>query len=519
MDSRGNLAANNFLLPQVAPAQSQQPQAYDDGLSALQDIQHVKGQTGDYYNKVMGLKSFMHNAQNNLGIDVRVPDMSRPESVRLHQIYNTALADILAQGNLLHTSRATQMARENRGDIYAPGIDPNAQPADTLAYGQDVFARAAQPTVTEANNLTQQPSYDDQSYAQKLQEYEDKKAYYDDLIAKDPAKAEQYKYQKSILTPPARAIKQFAPQRDSSTYQDRRTGRLVETGGNWLKKITNLSAGAHDSFKPDSNNLNENGHPYLVSKEMAGDKFGESAIAYWKTDPDTKETTLVLKDGQQIPANTDPATIARTTLGSNSSTYGIDGSYIDAYIDKNNLRDEFGQVQKDKLLGKDYQKLQEKKVKESQKAALTSGPAVEDLKKKITSMTSSLLLPNDVVKAGKFEIEKSYGKDAYIIKNIKTVFPPASFKKLEDANRFYSSFSKWPDNDPEKLAKWLISKGAHIEDYKSKLGTNVAPTTPSSTPKSVSINTIKSKVGTAGFEGYTEQELINYYKGQGYTIN
>ena len=30
---------------------------------------------------------------------------------------------------------------------------------------------------------------------------------------------------------------------------------------------------------------------------------------------------------------------------------------------------------------------------------------------------------------------------------------------------------------------------------------------------------IKSKVGTKGFEGYTEKELVDYYKSQGYTVN
>jgi hypothetical protein len=36
--------------------------------------------------------------------------------------------------------------------------------------------------------------------------------------------------------------------------------------------------------------------------------------------------------------------------------------------------------------------------------------------------------------------------------------------------------------------------------------------------KTVSLSTIKSKIGTAGFEGYTEKELVDYYKSQGYTI-
>jgi hypothetical protein len=37
--------------------------------------------------------------------------------------------------------------------------------------------------------------------------------------------------------------------------------------------------------------------------------------------------------------------------------------------------------------------------------------------------------------------------------------------------------------------------------------------------KSVKMDMIKSKVGTKGFEGYTEKELVDYYKSQGYTVN
>lgn len=47
---------------------------------------------------------------------------------------------------------------------------------------------------------------------------------------------------------------------------------------------------------------------------------------------------------------------------------------------------------------------------------------------------------------------------------------------------------------------------------------SAAPATTVPTTKVVSASTIKSKVGTKGFEGYTEQELIDYYKSQGYEI-
>jgi hypothetical protein len=51
-------------------------------------------------------------------------------------------------------------------------------------------------------------------------------------------------------------------------------------------------------------------------------------------------------------------------------------------------------------------------------------------------------------------------------------------------------------------------------------GTQTAPKKeePKKEGKTVSLQTIKSKVGTKGFEGYTEKELVDYYTSQGYKI-
>jgi len=499
MDSRGNLAANNFLLPQVAPAQSQQPQAYDDGLSALQDIQHVKGQTGDYYNKVMGLKSFMHNAQNNLGIDVRVPDMSRPESVRLHQIYNTALADILAQGNLLHTSRATQMARENRGDIYAPGIDPNAQPADTLAYGQDVFARAAQPTVTEANNLTQQPSYDDQSYAQKLQEYEDKKAYYDDLIAKDPAKAEQYEYQKSILTPPAELIKTFAPPRtpQETTYDKKFKGDKANYDI-LLKRLVNLKHG-FGSFEPSTKRA-PSGELFEVNRDLYGQAYGDTGkvISHIERDPgiytikkskDGKEslnvntpgsTKIVFTDGEKRDINQVNITQFAQALG---SKMGYDPSALTEYIQEKGLEGEFGKLKEESYLPNSEETLNERK--NQLKIRGNKNALVKPIEDKIKE-AFSVAKDDAGIFSGKTSIDIGLGKPAniesfksihfskdptytYSITNIKDLIPPSVFTnksgKIDTiaANAFYKKTEKV--SDISALVKELV-KILPVDDFK-----------------------------------------------------
>jgi len=65
-------------------------------------------------------------------------------------------------------------------------------------------------------------------------------------------------------------------------------------------------------------------------------------------------------------------------------------------------------------------------------------------------------------------------------------------------------------NDP-KITKYVALKPVKkVETAK--------PATAKSA-KSVKMDMIKSKVGTKGFEGYTEKELVDYYKSQGYTVN
>lgn len=65
----------------------------------------------------------------------------------------------------------------------------------------------------------------------------------------------------------------------------------------------------------------------------------------------------------------------------------------------------------------------------------------------------------------------------------------------------------------QKAAKALSTAKSYIT---GKPATNQSGDTPKG--KAVSPSKIKSLVGTKGYEGYTEQELIDYYKGLGYEI-
>jgi hypothetical protein len=68
--------------------------------------------------------------------------------------------------------------------------------------------------------------------------------------------------------------------------------------------------------------------------------------------------------------------------------------------------------------------------------------------------------------------------------------------------------------------KFKIPNVFDIAKGKPVKGVDVKYTDISKSPgsKSTTLSSIKSKVGTKGFEGYTEKELVDYYKSQGYEI-
>lgn len=67
---------------------------------------------------------------------------------------------------------------------------------------------------------------------------------------------------------------------------------------------------------------------------------------------------------------------------------------------------------------------------------------------------------------------------------------------------------------PKGLTK---AQNEALKGFKPATQTKATPAT-KTTVKTANKSQIKSLVGTKGYEGYTEQELIDYYKSQGYTI-
>lgn len=473
-ESRAGLSAQTYLLPQpqqMQPVQQEQP--FNDGVQALEGLQFVRNQTSDYYKKVSALKSFMQSANKNLGIDVRVPDMSRPESIELNQIYQTAMADILAQGNELKQGAAINNMHINRGDQFTDSY--YGKSAAQAQQGRDVYS-GLEKIVTESNDAVTTPSYNDAELKAKQEKYDQTKAYYEAIKEKDPSKTQYADAQIAGLAKPAPRV--YRP--SSYTATDRKYGRQVAAGGNWLKKTTNLLSGAHDSYTPDPNRLNANGSPFLVSTEFAQTRFGDGVIKEWRFDPDTNELGLVVttKDGNKVIDVTgqDPQVLA-TTLSKLPSEVIVDAAEkLDAY-------DDYQQIDRGKLLGKDYEKLIEKNKGKSK--GLGTEVMVQALDNDLKALPPKtglvgMFQDDERLQIGNFRIVRR--KDKYEIENIQEALPVGgkSAKDVLRNNKFFEA----TDAGRKQLIDFLTKQGAHVDYHKSKynqpkpaIGTEVAPTT------------------------------------------
>ena len=492
---RAGLAAQTFLLPQPQPrpvAPAEQP--YNDGVQALEGLQYVKGQTADYYKKVADLKSFMQSVHQNLGIDVRVPDLSRPESIKLNQIYRDAIADISAQGNELKQGASINNMLISRGDVLTSTY--GNQSAARAQYGQDFHSGKLDPSVVELNNKLQMPSYTEDEYKQKETARLRAIKYWEDIKATQPEKAEWAEFNLRGISPTTQGA--WRPQADTS--YDRKFGKQVAAAGNYLKKISNIYLGTDDSFQPNERKVDAvNGLPVLESKEFRGRKVGEYILEGWRFYPGEERTTVMLKDpktggiSEQEITQEDAQTIAA----------GIGGLPIEAmaeYVDKNKLVDDYQFLDKRKAAGftgeDDYTAKRQANIKKSE-GVYNHGfsMAVTDLDTNLSSLKAASEKPfqffsireDDEITLGKFNIKK-IGPSEWEITNIKDIIPvggnsAAAYEALIKEKK------KW--TNLEDLKAFIMSKG-YAKDYREKLqkegvepeqqttGTNSAGTTTAS---------------------------------------
>lgn len=490
----GTSGAETYALPTVAPepvAPQQQP--YDDGVRALEGLQYVKGQTEAYYKKVADLKSFMQGAHANLGVDVRVPDMSRPESIKLHQIYNDAITDILQTGNSLKQGNAIQSQLTNMRAQYKPGFNPQNQAMTGAVQGEDYWFGLQD--IVKENNDFQQQAHDTGNIEEATQKYDETKKYLESQ--KNGKNDAAIDYQIRGLVPPRSVKDRTFAQR--STWQEKKYKGQLESAGASYSKILHLSRGAADSFKaePEVTGLTPEGNAYLISREFQGTKIGDSILDYWKQDPDKLDDkgnptiSLVFKDGSERTVS------ARDAVDLTSQLTGTEVDNIMTYLNDRGKLDSNSQVNVEKVLNPNYTETVKKNLKLAKSPEAVAKEANKLTEEKLLNMkTTGWFLPNQRIDAGKYKI--MLNSDGFKIENIKTAGTTLPKYNAKGADKDRAKYLKTNETFPQTeqgikaLMKFLNENGAVVETYRANKskeakprvdnsvqpGTNVAPTKP-----------------------------------------
>lgn len=492
--NRGAVGALNYQLPQIQPVQSQQQAPYNDGIEALQGIQDANGQANEYYRKVAALKSFMQDVNSNYGIDVRVPDLSRPESIKLNEIYRTALADIMAQGNLLKNSAHQWDVNQQMGMVYRPGVNPTATPVANLVPNQDYWSRNFEPAITEINNKLQMPSQTEEEHNQKLEIYKNAIAHLDQLSTEHPERRDYYEYQKRGLTAPTKG--DWRPYQDRLPWQMYSGNAKKEASGNFVKDIVNLQHGTSSSYSLDTQTLDPtSGDPLYVSKSYQDDLKGKDengrpqVIDKWGYNPKTGQSYIFFKNGQVKEITKDNAlSIARSVLGANSDRYGIDAEYIDQWA--NGKLDKFGQLNYTQFLPEDVMKIHQDR-QEAQAKTVTKAQQ-ENLGAELENFNQNektyMLLPDPsrtyTTRQGQELTIRRDGKDKLNISPDSfalIVAKPSDKTKQAAYQKAYNEYVK-EGTTPARLKAFLIKFGVHETLNKQNSGTIPAqPSKPDST--------------------------------------
>lgn len=350
--NRGALLAQTYQLPAAqAQQQAPAPTPFQDEIGdPASGLQQIDGVTSEYFQKWAALKGFAKDVQENLGIDVRFPDPSVPESDRLHRIYLKSLADLKAQGERLKTGQQMYMADRQRGALMTK--DPSSTYYDQMDVGNDVIDKELDPIVTEANDKLKGPYYyGDNSIKEARAYYNQVKTMLENRKKTDAGNAGYWQKQIDALVMPTESEKQWNPNTGGSDKgYTRYQAARIKAADTFMKKMTNLQKGTADSFQMSDTIFGENGERIFVSEDTKNERYGGKDVVRYEFNPTTKRTSIVLKEkgtnggtdkiSRVDITDTDPMTHAKGYVSDNSK-YAANGEYLDIaaeemeYLDPN----------------------------------------------------------------------------------------------------------------------------------------------------------------------------------------
>lgn len=336
---RAGLGAQTFLIPQQAPQAQVAPQKqFDDAVPMLEDLQYVENQTSDWYRKASELKSFMQSVQKNLGIDVRVPDLSRPESIELNSIYKNAIADLLAHGNELKTGYKMQQLNTQMGMKYAPGVDPTKQAVSTMRQGADFDRGNLDQAVTELNDKLRMPSYTEEEHKEKLADRQRLLSVYTQRLNATSDPREKFWIQNQINGIISPTQGEWRPYRDSD--YDKKMASKDKAMEVFFRKAVNFTRGTSGQWSASTKPIpGQPGKFYRRNTEYAGLKYGDypSPVKYAEMDPTDQTGYFVLQDGTQVPFDAkDPVPMLQGLIDANAR-YGFNGSEMMDFMSRKGI--------------------------------------------------------------------------------------------------------------------------------------------------------------------------------------
>lgn len=490
MADRAGLIGQTYALPNTTPqlganpsyGNVQAPEMFNDGVTEETGLASVEGLTTDYYRKVAMLKGLMQDAWENYRIDVRVPDLSKPESIKLNQLYQKAIADIKTQGNLLKNSQSMLTAGLSRGDRFIQ--DPTKAPVAGMRPGVGFTADEIHPAVTEINNKLQQQFYG-KSYDQANQLYNQKR---NELIAyaeAHPEEKEQVMRSLVALTPPTKAEKEFDPNSSSGlTKTDKANIQSVE---NDARKVAAVMSGATKGFKLKSDEKGANGEDLFVNTDLAGVKYADGTIMETIYNPSTKQTTFKVKVGEGEKATTksvdmtgkDVVTVLKE-LSSQNPRYAAAGQYASLWASQSGLADpNTGEILPERLIGEGtIKEAGDRYTAESSSEAAKASNAefkkieseLSTLEPRSTKLTLGLSGGNDYALPNGTTLNVKRTPDGYIMTNFKTAFPSATKRQLEQLHD-----KKLPLAEVMKVLRKAGAKSTNIESTGTTPASTLTP--------------------------------------------
>ncbi len=512
--SQGELQADTFALPttpqlnpQAGPSGNvpdfEHLPPFDDGVKPETGLQYVHGQTSEYYRKVENLKRFMQHAHTNYGIDVRVPDLKYGEvGMKLNQIYSSAMADILAQGNELKNSHGTMaMLVNNRAQFLK---DPAANYADRARPEQDYTYNQIDPLVVQTNTAMNKAYYDKSDYDIAMQKHKEVLDHFEQLKKDHPELTEHYDRQIAALESPRKFV--FKP--TAQNEQERMHGRKVEAAGHLATDLIFLGNGVDSSYQYNPNT------DTLESSKFAGSPIGKNdvtgkpiTIEKWVMNPDTKEVTVVLSDGTRVNGKSSIGALMKQMADAGSGATGVTSYHIDEALAKRDWHDRFQNVNSEKVMSETAGTNPKTNIpywKEHQQEILDKAvegrdqlrkPAEDAMDAKIKGMEEPDkggwfgfgAKPGGIIQFGKYEVERlpdgKYTLTGPALKRLSEEAPIThkTTRQKREWARINGTF-----NDEKELKAFLRSHGIPQQEYLDALHKGTAqPPNPTSTPAAI----------------------------------